>query len=288
MRTGDRRKTRSLIAYDRANGSGWCPWRDEEGDNVRLFRNGGVILMAVWGATVLAGAQSPATTAADTRDGVYTAEQAERGRVAFQQYCARCHRDDLGGQNGPALKGNRFLDQWREFTLEVIFNAVRTTMPPRRGGPRPQIADAVYLDIIAFLLQGNDLPQGSRELTAGDVATIALIERDGPRPLPSSSLVELVACFRRGEDKAWILSNASRPKRTLQTDITDPEREAIERVELAQTVFRLQGLDTIGDFFAEEYPDAKVHVKGYLIQQPNRERINLTALEVIGYRGCRD
>ena len=48
--------------------------------------------------------------------------------------------------------------------------------------------------------------------------------------------------------------------------------------------YYLQSIDVIDDFIPEDHLNAKVHAKGYLILQPNRERINLTALEVLADR----
>src|SRR5918994_7687115 len=70
-------------------------------------------------------------------DGVYTTAQARRGQAQFEEHCASCHRQDLGGIAGPALKGDRFLDQWREFPLEVLVNDMSSQMPLRNPGALP-------------------------------------------------------------------------------------------------------------------------------------------------------
>jgi hypothetical protein len=247
-----------------------------------ICRRLGLILIVGLAATMGARAQDdvPATEGT-VLAGVYTAAQADRGRVAYTQYCARCHREDLGGQTAPALKGQHFLDQWREFKLEVLFNAIRTNMPPRRGGPRPSIPDSAYLDIVTLLLQENELPAGTRELAVDDVAALTLVGKTGPQTPPSSSLVRVVACLQQNADNTWGLSNASRPVRTLDTDITQAERNLFFEATLGDHAYRLQSLDVVPDFAAEKSRNAKVYAKGYLILQPNRERINLTALEVV-------
>src|SRR5688572_14268619 len=74
---------------------------------------------------------------ASVLDGVYTSAQARRGQAQFEQHCASCHRHDLGGIAGPALKGDRFLDQWREFPLDVLVNDMGTQMPLRNPGALP-------------------------------------------------------------------------------------------------------------------------------------------------------
>src|SRR5690349_9218795 len=95
-------------------------------------------------------------------DGVYTPAQARRGQEQFEQHCARCHRQDLLGIAGPALKGERFLDHWREFPLEVLVNDMRSQMPLGNAGGLPASS---YIDIAAYLLEANGLPAGRAELT---------------------------------------------------------------------------------------------------------------------------
>jgi mono/diheme cytochrome c family protein len=255
--------------------------RDWSANDV-TFRRLGLVLIAALAATTVVRAQNDATTSGGTvLAGVYTTAQAERGRAAYEQYCARCHREDLGGRTAPPLKGQHFLDQWREFKLEVLFNAIRTNMPPRRGGPRPAIPDATYLDIVTLLLQENELPSGTQELTADGARTTTLVGKDGPQTPPSSSLVQVVACFSQIAENTWGLANASRPVRTLTTDITQAERNVFFEATLGDGLYRLQTLDVVPDFAAEKSRNTKVYAKGYLILQPNRERLNLTALEVV-------
>jgi len=251
-------------------------------DNDVIFRRLGLVLLAALAATTVARAQSDAVTTEGTvLAGVYTTAQADRGRVAYGQYCARCHREDLGGTTAPPLKGQHFLDQWREFKLEVLFNAIRTNMPPRRGGPRPVIPDASYLDIVTLLLQENGLPSGARELALNDARTVTLVGKEGPQTPPSSSLVRVVACYAEIAENTWGLASASRPVRTLDPEITQAERNVFFEATLGDGSYRLQSLDVVPDFAPEKNRNAKVYAKGYLILQPNRERINLTALEVV-------
>jgi mono/diheme cytochrome c family protein len=77
---------------------------------------------------------TPQASRPSVLDAVYTSAQARRGQAQFEEHCAACHRSDLGGIAGPALKGDRFLDQWREFPLNVLVNDMRTQMPQRDGG----------------------------------------------------------------------------------------------------------------------------------------------------------
>lgn len=247
----------------------------------RMGRVIGVCVIVATTAAVLVQAQQAAVARDETvLAGVYSAAQAERGKAAYLQHCARCHRDDLGGQNARPLKGSYFLDHWREFKLELLYNSLRANMPPpnaRRG----EIPDDTYLDILTFLLQGNGLPAGTRELRHEQLGATTLVGKDGPQLPPSSSMVHVVACFAQISDNRWGLAKASRPVRTLFTEMTADEREEAATWSLGDEYYRLQSLDVVPDFIPEEHLESKVHAKGYLILQPNLERINLTAIEVI-------
>ncbi|MGH9219024.1 MAG: c-type cytochrome, partial [Vicinamibacterales bacterium] len=114
-------------------------------------------------------------------DGVYTSAQARRGQEQFEQQCVSCHRQDLGGVSGPALKGDRFLDQWREFPLAVLLNDIASQMPLRSPGGLPRTA---YVDIAAYLMEANAIPAGTSELTEDLAAGVLFVGPGGPRPLP--------------------------------------------------------------------------------------------------------
>lgn len=241
----------------------------------------GACLIGAAVATALVQAQTtPTARDATTLAGVYSDAQLERGRAAYMQNCARCHRADLGGQNARPLKDQYFLDHWREYKLDLLFNAIRANMPPPDSGRGP-IADETYLDILTFLLQGNGQPAGPRELDMDRLGEITFVGPNGPQLPPSSSIVHVVACFRQVSDNEWGLAKSSRPVRTLLTELTQDERDAAATWAIGDEYYYLQSLDVVPNFIPEDHLEAKVHAKGYFILQPNRERINLTALEVL-------
>ncbi len=245
----------------------------------------GPALVAAVVSTALGRAQNAPVTR-DTTAGVYSAAQAERGQAAFLENCARCHRADLGGQNARPLKDKYFLDHWREFRLELLFNQIRANMPPPQAR-QGEIPDQTYLDILTFILQGNGLPAGPRELELGQLGAITFVGNDGPQLPPSSSMVHVVACFAEISDNRFGLAKASRPVRTLLTDMTPDERADAAAWSIGDEYYRLQSLDVLPDFIPEQHLGAKVHAKGYLILQPNQERINLTALEILDDDSCK-
>ncbi len=103
-------------------------------------------VIAVFGVASLA-AQQPATT------GLYTAEQAEAGRAAYQANCAVCHRADLRGSNeAPPLVGGNFLNAWRNRTTSELVQHIQVTMPPNSPG---SVGEQASVSIVAYILQAN-------------------------------------------------------------------------------------------------------------------------------------
>src|SRR5688500_15185293 len=82
-------------------------------------------------------AQSAATVRArkTVLEGAYTAAQATRGQAGYAAHCGSCHGGDLAGVSAPALKGERFLERWRDDSLDSLFDYIRTAMPK---GRRPE------------------------------------------------------------------------------------------------------------------------------------------------------
>jgi len=103
-------------------------------------------------------------------DGVYTDEQAKRGEAQYARNCEACHGTDLAGNQVdeiPALVWDAFLTQWGDRTLRDLYETVNRSMP--RDNPKSLNARA-YIDVIAYLLQANKFPSGSRELGLNSAA----------------------------------------------------------------------------------------------------------------------
>src|SRR5262252_2842351 len=80
----------------------------------------GLLLMML----VLCGCRSTPTV----WQGVYSAEQAARGRRVYEDHCAVCHKPNLTGLDG-RLKGKRFMEEWREDNLNSLFIQIKRGMP---------------------------------------------------------------------------------------------------------------------------------------------------------------
>src|SRR5262245_49329625 len=110
-------------------------------------------------------------------DGVYSAPQAERGKVVYEESCSSCHGPSLrGGANefgAPALAGPFFYEKWVGRTVDDLFQYASTNMPPEEA----KLPQAAYLDVTAYILQVSKYPAGPTDLTATSPAMTQKIER---------------------------------------------------------------------------------------------------------------
>jgi cytochrome c len=96
-------------------------------------------------------------------EGVYTPEQAIRGKDIYADKCYFCHgRALLGEGEAPALSGNRFLTEWETVSVGALFDRIRTGMPIKTPGTLSRQQSA---DLTAFLLYYNGFPSGQTELS---------------------------------------------------------------------------------------------------------------------------
>jgi len=96
---------------------------------------------------------------------LYTKDQADKGKADYEEHCALCHGDTLAGRAGPALKGKHFANPAANFHVGDIFTIVSQNMPATQPA---SLDHQVYADIMAFLLQENGYPAGSKPLTFDD------------------------------------------------------------------------------------------------------------------------
>lgn len=105
----------------------------------------------------------------------YSEAQAKRGKALSADNCAACHGEDLAGAGlAPALAGSTFLSLWEGRTVGDLYEQVRTTMPASAPG---SLSNDDYIDLIAFILQANDVPSGERDLKANAPALKTMVFR---------------------------------------------------------------------------------------------------------------
>ena len=110
-------------------------------------------------------------------NGPYTASQAERGKVVYEQSCSACHGASLRGSANdfaaPALAGPFFYEKWSGRPLEAFFRYGVENMPP----DQTRLSEAAYLDVTAYILQVLKYPAGNTELSTDSPGMKRNIER---------------------------------------------------------------------------------------------------------------
>ena len=208
-------------------------------------------------------------------DGVYTAEQAARGKIVYDSSCGACHLPDMSGSDeARPLAGERFMQDWREDTLHTLFVRIRNLMPFNEPAT---LSEDAYLDSVAYILEFNGFPPGDRELLPDGLADIRIEGREGPAEVPSFALVQVVGCLTE-DAGGWLLTNSTRAVRTR-----DPSASTED--ELGALGARRPGTRTFA--LMNVYPNPASHaghrmaVKGFLIRDPAGDRINVSSLGMV-------
>jgi len=210
--------------------------------------------------------------------GVYTATQAEQGKVPFTGLCRRCHSDNLeGSERGPALKGETFMTNWDQQDLDRLRSKIRDTMPPDDPG---KLSEDDYVGLVSYILQANGYPAGAANLDGGALSSIQLARKPGEeRELKSFSLVQVVGCLSQRADRSWVLTRASEPALTRDRPSNAEELKRADATPLGAQTFELVSVSPYG-------PDAsagrKIEVKGLLYKSPGKSRVNVSSLQAVG------
>ena len=117
-----------------------------------------------------------AETVTSVWQGVYTKEQAARGKTRYFASCAVCHGGLLqGDSDSPELAGTSFMKRWSDQSVGTLFSFAMSQMPVGRPG---SLGAQGYADVIAHILATNGFPDGERELPAnGSVLDGIVIEK---------------------------------------------------------------------------------------------------------------
>jgi len=119
----------------------------------------GVVFALSWAAAVVAGAQGAVDHGKTVRDGVYSKEQATRGRATYDNKCSECHD---GGSMGPELWGSGFLSRWSNKSVHALYDVIAKSMPADAPGT---LNENELLDVVAYVVQANGFPAGDTPLT---------------------------------------------------------------------------------------------------------------------------
>jgi mono/diheme cytochrome c family protein len=220
-------------------------------------------------------AQQPERTVAD---GVFTEAQAVRGYAAYEASCSGCHRADLTGGNGPALRDERFTKNFAGRDLKTLYTKIATTMPRAAAG---SLGDDVYLDIVAHVLKENGFPAGGQELTLSVLDGLEVLpgRPKPPPPVGDFSYVEAVGCLTPGPGSTWLLTHASEPASVVVSPEAAPTRPADAPARaLGDETFHL--LDAMA-YSPDEHKGQKMYVRGLLIKLPSEQRMTISAFETL-------
>ena len=235
-----------------------------------------IVLAGAVGAGLLNTAARAQESAKTVADGVYTDTQAARGAAVYDTACSGCHRADLGGNTGPALKEQRFAREFAGKDLKTLFARIATTMPRNAPG---SLGDNVYLDIVAHMLKENGFPAGPQELTANALDGISVVpgRPKPPPPVGDFSYVEVVGCLSAGDQHTWMLTRASEPAGLLPSAST---RSTADRTATPLGTQTLHLVDAMA-YAPDDHKGHKMYVRGLLIKLPGEQRMMISSFEMV-------
>jgi S-disulfanyl-L-cysteine oxidoreductase SoxD len=121
--------------------------------------------MAASYATATLRAQAEGASVKSTWDGVYTAEQADKGSEVYTEKCQSCHGAEAGGADAPALAGAEFAGNWDTMTAAQLFDRIRQTMPQDDPG---SMSREETTNLVAYVFSKNAFPVGTALPVEGD------------------------------------------------------------------------------------------------------------------------
>ena len=128
-------------------------------------------LMITLGTTTGLGQDGPSR---NTWDGVFTAEQAERGMALADEHCVMCHAANLRGSPGaPPIAGSEFLFIWSNDTAAALHDYLKANMPPVSPG---SLSDQEYTDIVATIFEISGFPATGDQDLPSDAEALADIQ----------------------------------------------------------------------------------------------------------------
>jgi mono/diheme cytochrome c family protein len=235
-----------------------------------------IVLLAAF--ILLHALPAPAQTSAPIWNGIFTEEQAERGKANFNQSCVRCHGADLAGLTAPSLNGNRFVSAWENENLYKLFVKVRDTMPPNFG---TILTDEAKLDVVTYILRTNGYPTGTQELKvdAETLENIQVVRKGASQVVSNFSVVRVIGCLASGPNNSWSLSDATDPVLSRDQASTQEELQRAQNAPAGKQRFRLVN---VAGFEPQQHLGHKIDVKGLIYKDETDARINVTSFQMAG------
>ena len=140
------------------------------------FRNMAAASLLAWAAVVTLAAARPSGAAAavvqqSTNDGVYSKAQADGAKAQFEKICAACHPFSEAEKKKPKdvpLGGETFFVNWTGRSVGEMVTTIAMTMP---NDGSAVVSQEEALNLVAFILQKNGYPAGTKALDKAGEAT---------------------------------------------------------------------------------------------------------------------
>jgi mono/diheme cytochrome c family protein len=116
-------------------------------------------------------ASPPCADSVTTKSGVYTSQQALRGRDVYAGMCRNCHTPE-------SHTGAVFNAKWKGRSLAELYTYIRDQMPKNEPG---SLSEQENADVLAYLLRLNQMPAGQNELST-DATALKRIRIEGLKP----------------------------------------------------------------------------------------------------------
>ena len=128
------------------------------------FRSGILlVLLASWISCISGQDKAPESVL----DGIYSNDQATRGKAGYAEACASCHGEKLEGRGQtPPLAGSDFTSNWKGMTVGDLLDKMQVSMPADKPG---KLSREQNSDILAYILKVNEFPAGAKDLPAVSV-----------------------------------------------------------------------------------------------------------------------
>jgi mono/diheme cytochrome c family protein len=111
-------------------------------------------------------------------EGVFTAEQVDRGEAAYGQHCFHCHEWNLAGNGDliPAIGGPEFIALINGVNLADLFAFITDFMP---ADDPSSVSPEKLVDVLAYILNFSGFPTGDQELSySHEVLRLIQIEKE--------------------------------------------------------------------------------------------------------------
>lgn len=112
--------------------------------------------------------------------GDYTQAQAKRGGQAYSNHCEECHGSSLQGGAGPALAGKSFAGtlSYSKMSAAQLHHFIASQMPYNAPG---SLSQKQYFAILAYILEKNGYPAGSKPLNKKTISDVKLLPYPGSK-----------------------------------------------------------------------------------------------------------